>query len=250
MHFVTRPPEEDRFTPVRAELAARRNRELVILVRAAVERALQRPGPDRLGPVLDLEAGVLHRRRIEEERRQAIEVARIEGVAESVENGRSHRGGLLGFRRDQLGAPPVQRGLDRAGRRGERLGDLLERQPEGVFEHDRRSLLRRELGDQRARGLAGRARLSARRRFRYLDAEGGGELSRLPRPVDPQVGGHAKQPRSWVLRRLGHDAEGHERAGHRLLSHVLGIPGAPREMPAVSVEIGAERLVSVEKATP
>src|ERR1700686_1305379 len=66
----------------------------------------------------------------------------------------------------------------------------------------------------------------------------------------PSVGRNAKQPRPRVARRLCHDAEGHERPGHRLLSQVLGVPRAPREMPAVSVEIGAERLVRVEKAPP
>ena len=108
VHFVTRPPEEDRFSPVCTELATRRRQQtLVILVRAAEERALQGSPPDRLGPVLELEARVLHRRRVEEERRQAIEVARVEGVAKGVENGWSHRGCLLRFHGHQLGAPPV-----------------------------------------------------------------------------------------------------------------------------------------------
>src|SRR5258708_27587029 len=86
MHFVTRPPEEDRFPPVRAELTSRRSHELVSTLGTAEEHSLQRSGPDCLGPVLDLEARILQSRRIEDDRGETIEVPRVDGLANSVDD--------------------------------------------------------------------------------------------------------------------------------------------------------------------
>src|SRR4051812_20326263 len=98
----------------------------VILVRAAEERTLQGAAPDYFGAVLDLESGVLERRRIEKQRCQTIEIAGVEGLAKGVENGGGHRR-LFRFRCDQLGTSPVKRGFDRSDGRRERFGDLFER---------------------------------------------------------------------------------------------------------------------------
>jgi hypothetical protein len=71
----------------------------------------------------------------------SISAARVERIAECIENRRRWRARLSGFGRHQLATTAMQRGLDRACRRRQRLGDLLQGQIERVLEDDRRALL-------------------------------------------------------------------------------------------------------------
>ena len=171
----------------------------MVALRAAEERAPQRPVPHLVDPVLRADAGELHGRRLEQERRQPTEVACVEGVAERVEDGRCDGPRLRRLVGHELGAAPVEGRLDGPGRGRQRLGRLVERQPEDVLQRDRGPLLRRELGDERPRRLArgthlgARARLGARRRRP-------GELAGVPDSVEPQVRGDPKEPRAGAPR--------------------------------------------------
>ena len=143
----------------------------------------------------------------------------------------------------------MKRGLHRPGRRRQRLRNLLERQIERVLEDDRRTLLRRQLPEDRPGGFARDERIArGGRSFVVLP-----ERLFVPTPsqlVEPEVRGDPEEPRPRVRRRVAHLPERHERARHGVLREILGVPGAPREVAAVAIEVGAERLVGVEEALP
>jgi hypothetical protein len=189
---------------------------------------------------------------VEQERGQAIEVARVEGSAERFEHGGRRGARRLGGRLDELAAPAVERRLHRPRRRRESFRDLLERQIEDVLEDHGGALLRSELPEQGPRCLARGARIArdawlvARRRPRleWFFA------TPAPQLIEPQIGGHAEQPGSRVRGRLTHLPERDERARHRVLREVLGVPWAAGEVPAVAIEVGPERLVGVEEPVP
>src|SRR5205823_11242929 len=108
----------------------------------AEEHALEDAAPRRLGPIFRVDPHDLDFSRVEQERGEPIEIAGVERGAEGIE--------YLWFRGsisrilwlDQLAPPAMQGGLDGARGRGERLGDLLQREIERLLEHHRRALLR------------------------------------------------------------------------------------------------------------
>ena len=161
----------------------------------------------------------------------------VEGGAEGVEGG-GHRCAIgLDVGVGELAPAAVKGGLHRADGGGEDVGDVLEGHVEGVLEHHRRPLLGRELDQERPGGLAnvaGRCTALRVRRWRRGRA--------AAHPVDPEVRGHAEHPGPQVSRRFLERAERGERPGERVLHQVLGVPGAPGEVPAVPVERGPERL--------
>ena len=98
--------------------------------------------PRRLGPIFRVDPHDLDFSRVEQERGEPIEIAGVERGAEGIEYLWLRRSFTRILRLDQLAPPAMQRGLDGARRRGERLGDLLQREIERLLEHHRRALLR------------------------------------------------------------------------------------------------------------
>src|SRR5258708_15317560 len=223
-------------------LEARRSRE----PQGTEEHALEDATPRRLGPVLrgnphDLDLG-----RVEKERSEPIEIARVERGAEGIEDLRLRRSFTLVRRLDELAPSAMQRRLDGARRRGERLGDLLQREVERLLEHHRRALLRREPREERTRRFADRARLPAgcalRIRFglRLLGADA----------VDPQARPDPEEPRARILGRLVHTPPLLERTEEHVLNEIVGVPRTAGQVPAVAEEFGPKRLVEIEEAVP
>src|SRR5262249_20064225 len=136
---------------------------------------------------------------------------------------------------------------DGADRRGERLRGLLEREIEDFLEDHRRALLGRELTEERARRFARGPRIV--RRAARLEGERLLAL-RAAWPIEPQVRAEAEEPRARVRGRVAHLDERDDGAGQRVLREVLGVPGAPREVAAVAIEIRPQRLVRGEEALP
>jgi hypothetical protein len=73
VHLVAGAKEEERFATVRVQLATRRRHEFVPTLGTTEQRSLQRSGSDRVGSVLDLEARIFQRRRVEQQRGQTME---------------------------------------------------------------------------------------------------------------------------------------------------------------------------------
>jgi len=97
----------------------------------------------------------------------------------------------------------------------------------------------------RSGGLARRAQVRGDRRLCL-----GRHLAATPLRVDPQVRRDAEEPCARVGWLLPHLRDRDERAGQRVLAQVLGIPRAARQVPAVSVELRAERLIGVVESSP
>jgi hypothetical protein len=189
---------------------------------AAEEHPGQHRGPGLLPPLDHRGTHHLHRRAVEQERRDAVQISRVEGGAEGVEGGGHRRAIGLELGVGEL-APAAMKGcLHRADGGGEDVCDVLEGDIESVLEHNRRSLLGGELDQERPGGLAnvaGRCTVLRVRRW--------GRGRATAHPVDPEVRGHAEHPGPQVSRRFLERAERGERLGERVLHEVLGVPGAP-----------------------
>ena len=176
----------------------------------------------------------------------------MKALAERVEHaGRGARAAARVSGSSSLPAAAVQRRLHRARRRGQRLGDLLERKIEHVLEHDGHALLGREPHEQRARGLARLARIrlpggwSPRRRAR-LRLE-----RRAARAVDPEVRGDPEQPGARTRAARGTSSRAsRSRASSASCTRSSASQGAAGEVAAIAVELRPQRLEGVEKALP
>src|ERR1700730_2499982 len=212
----------------------------------AEEHALEDAAPRRLRPVLRMNPHDVDFGRVEQERGEPLEIAGVERGAEGIEYLWSGRCFTLVRRLDELAPPAMQRGLDSARRRGERLGDLLQREVERLFEHHGRALLRREARQERTCRFTDRARLTAgcalRIRFgrRLLGTDA----------VDREVRRDPEEPRARILGRLVHPSQLRERAEERVLDEIVGVPRAAGQVPAVAVELGPKGFVDIEKAVP
>jgi hypothetical protein len=102
---------------LRSELATRNSGELVALVRTPEERALQRARAHRVGSLLDLEARVLERRRIEQQCRQAVEIARVDAAQNASSTagatGAASSGSGVSSHRSDLNMAPACREMSR-----------------------------------------------------------------------------------------------------------------------------------------